>query len=168
MSLWDVFISVLRGTPGKNIGISVPLGTGYTKPEEPKMIFTQTRTQKSKDGIFGTLAVDIDPFKCVTLDNLALAIPPGTYDLTIMWSDHFQQLMPHLIVPGRVAIEVHWANFPVGPDPAHPQLEGCVALGTSAEFASDCIDQSKVAWIAFAKTISDQPNIKWKIVEDYG
>lgn len=30
MSLWDVFLSVLKGTPGKSIGISVPLGSGYT------------------------------------------------------------------------------------------------------------------------------------------
>lgn len=132
------------------------------------MIITETRTTKSSDGIFGNLSVDIDPFKCVTLENKAMAIPPGIYDLTFMWSDHFQQIMPHIIVPGRVAIEIHWANYPVGPDPTKPQLEGCVATGTEAEFSADCIDQSKVAWIGFVKTITDQPNIKYKIVEDYG
>lgn len=161
MSLWDVFISVLKGTPGRSIGVEIPLGTGYTKPPEDKMIVTVTRTSKSKDGIFGNLAVDIDPFKCVTLENLAMAITPGTYDLTFMWSEHFQQIMPHIIVPGRVAIEVHWANYPV-------QLEGCVATGTAVELEPDCIDQSKIAWVGFVKTISDQPAIKFKVVEDYG
>jgi hypothetical protein len=32
MNLWDVFISVLKGTPGKSIGVEIPLGTGYTNP----------------------------------------------------------------------------------------------------------------------------------------
>lgn len=125
------------------------------------MIVTITRTSKSKDGIFGNLGIDNDPFKCVTLENLAAAITPGTYDLTFMWSDHFQQIMPHVIVPGRVAIEVHWANYP-------SQLEGCLAVGMHAELAPDCIDQSKIAWVGFVRTISDQPAIKIKYVEDYG
>jgi hypothetical protein len=30
MSLWDVFLSALKGTPGKSIGVNIPLaGTGY-------------------------------------------------------------------------------------------------------------------------------------------
>ncbi len=161
MSLWGIFLSVIKATPGKSIGMSFPLAaTGYTK-RDFKMLVTVTRTSKSKDGIFGTLAVDADPFKCVTLENLAMAIIPGTYDLTFMWSDHFQQIMPHILVPGRVAIEVHWANYPL-------QLEGCVAVGTATELAPDCIDQSKFAWIGLVKTISDQSAIKFKIIEDYG
>ena len=133
------------------------------------MLITVTRTNKTKDGVFGNLAIDIDPFKCVTEENLADVIPAGTYDLLFMWSDHFQQIMPHVIVPAipsanlpkRIAIEVHWANYPI-------QLEGCLALGTEAELANDCIDQSKIAWIDFAKAITDQPSIKIKYVEDFG
>lgn len=125
------------------------------------MLITVTRTSKTVDGIFGNLSVDVDPFKCVTLEKMATAIPAGTYDLLFMWSEHFQQIMPHVIVPGRVAIEVHWANYPV-------QLDGCLALGTATELSADCIDQSKVAWIGFAKTITDQPAVKIKYVEDYG
>ena len=125
------------------------------------MIITVTRTHKSQDGIFGNLSVDVDPFKCVTLENLGLCIPTGTYDVLFMWSDHFQQIMPHVMVPNRTAIEIHWANFP-------NQLEGCLALGTQDDFAHDAIMQSKDMWIEFVKTISDQPSIKIKYVEDYG
>lgn len=32
MSLWDVFLSVLKGMPGKNIGMAIHLGTGYDNP----------------------------------------------------------------------------------------------------------------------------------------
>lgn len=131
------------------------------------MIITIMRTNKTKDGIFGNLFCDLDPFKCVTLENLALAIPAGIYQIDLMWSDHFQQIMPHILVPGRTAIEQHWANYPVGPDPEHPQLEGCQAFGTSAELAADCIDQSKVAWIAYIKVILNQPTLTLKVVDDY-
>lgn len=31
MSLWGVFLSVLKGTPGKSIGVQIPLGTGFSQ-----------------------------------------------------------------------------------------------------------------------------------------
>lgn len=132
------------------------------------MLIKVTRTHKSADGIFGTLQIDADPFKCVTLENLAQAIPVGIYDVFFMWSDHFHQIMPHIIVPAipsanlpkRIAIEVHWANYPV-------QLEGCIALGTEEDFKDDMVILSKNAWIEFAKTLTDQPSIKLKVIEDF-
>lgn len=144
---------------GWNVGWSWPLPTfGETN----KMLITVTRTNKTTDGIFGNLSLDMAPFKCFTEENLALCIPAGTYDVLFMWSKNFQQIMPHVLVPGRTAIEVHWANFP-------NQLEGCLALGTAAEVASDCIDQSKAAWISFVQiALTDEPVIKIKYVEDYG
>lgn len=140
--------------------------TGYEK--ESPMLITVTRTNKTPDGIFGNLQIDVDPFKCVTCENLADAIPVGIYDLLFMWSEHFQQLMPHVIVPAipaanlpkRVAIEVHWANYP-------NQLEGCIALGDKTNLEADSIDNSKVTWVHFVQAISDQPAIKLKVVEDY-
>jgi hypothetical protein len=78
-----------------------------------------------------------------------------------MWSDHFQQIMPHIIVPGRTAIELHWANRPT-------QLEGCIALGTSTELSKDCIWESKNAWVGFIKAVLNEPNLTLKVVEDYG
>lgn len=124
------------------------------------MIITTTRTNKTKDGIFGNLICDLDPFKCVVMEILSLAIPAGVYQIAWMWSDHFQQIMPHILVPGRTAIEQHWANYPT-------QLEGCQSLGTTVELSSDCIDQSKIAWIAYVKVILNQPSLTLRVVEDY-
>lgn len=124
------------------------------------MLITIIRTHKSDDGIFGNLSIDIDPYKCVTLENLALQIPAGTYDILYRWSEDFQQIMPHIVVPGRTAVMFHWANWP-------KQLLGCVALGTGEDFKSDMITESKKAWIKFAQAITDQPSIKLKVVEDY-
>lgn len=125
------------------------------------MLITVTRTNKITDGIFGTLAIDTDPFKCVTLENLSLEIPPGTYSIWYRWSHDFGQIMPHIIVPNRTAIMLHWANWP-------KQLLGCIALGTSDDFKDDMIIESKDAWINFVQAITDQPNLMLKIVEDYG
>lgn len=125
------------------------------------MLITLTRTNKSTDGIFGTLAIDTSPYKCVTEENLSLAIPKGAYQVLYMWSNNFEQIMPHIIVPDRTAIEIHWANWP-------KQLEGCVALGTEEDMADDMVTESKDAWIAFIKAITDQPALTFRIVEDYG
>lgn len=125
------------------------------------MITTLTRTQKSQDGIFGTLVIDTSSYRCVTEENLTLCIPAGTYQILFMFSEDFQQIMPHVIVPGRTAIEMHWANWP-------KQLKGCVALGTEEDFADDMVTESKNAWIGYVKAITDQPALTLKIVEDYG
>jgi len=124
------------------------------------MLITVTRTNKTVDGVFGNLAIDTNDYKCLTLENLLLLIPQGDYDILFMWSENFQQIMPHIIVPNRSAIEIHWANWP-------QQLEGCLALGTSVDFAKDMIQQSKAAWILFIKAITDQPALKIRYVDDY-
>ena len=141
------------------IGYAWTLPTFYTK-QGGGMIVTVTRTQKSADGIFGNMAIDIDPFKCVTLENLQLSIPAGTYPVWYRWSNDFQQIMPHIIVPGRTAVMLHWANWP-------KQLLGCIALGDEEDFKDDAIDESKDAWIKFAQAITDQPTLTLKIIEDY-
>lgn len=125
------------------------------------MLITVTRTNKTQDGIFGNLSADASSFKCLTEENLVLAIPPGIYDVLFMWSNNFQQIMPHVIVPNRTAIEIHWANWP-------KQLEGCLALGTQEELDQDMIEQSKIAWTAFVQQVlTDQPSVKIKYIEDY-
>lgn len=144
------------------------------------MLITVTRTKKSVNqqngnGAFGTLAIDSSPFKCVTLENADTLIPAGVvYDLLFMWSDHFQQMMPHVMVPGRIAIEIHWANWVKDPKDLHTPaddkilLDGCTSLGQQADFSSDAIWNSKAAWIQFCKSITDQPSLKIKYVEDFG
>lgn len=124
------------------------------------MLITVYRTNKTTDGIFGHLTTDRDPFRCMTLENLTTVIPAGVYDILFMWSEHFQQIMPHVMVPGRTSIEIHWANWP-------KQLDGCLALGMEKSFSQDMVTQSKDAWIGFVKAISDQPALKIKYVNDY-
>lgn len=133
------------------------------------MLITVTRKYKDDDGLYGLLAIDSDPFKCATLERLSKCIPVGVYDLLFMWSEHFQQIMPHIIVPAspaanlpeRIAIEVHWANYP-------NQLDGCLALGKDTDKNDDMVTESKSAFAGFAKAITDQPSIKIKFVEDFG
>ena len=125
------------------------------------MIATLTRTNKSNDGAFGNISLDVVPYKCITLENLGLIIPAGVYQGLYRWSPDFQQIMPHIIVPGRTAIMAHWANWP-------KQLLGCVALGTEEDFKDDMVTESKDAWIGFVQAITDQPVLTWKIIEDYG
>lgn len=124
------------------------------------MVITLIRKNRTNDGIFGMLSLDTDPFKCVTMEIASLCIPVGIYGMDFMWSDHFQQIMPHIIVPGRTAIEIHWANYP-------SQLEGCIALGTVFDSGNDQIIQSKVSWIGFIKSILNQPNLTLKVNEDF-
>lgn len=124
------------------------------------MVITVTRTNKTTDGIFGNLSLDTNSFKCVTMEILSLSIPAGIYGMNWMWSDHFQQIMPSIIVPGRTAIEIHWANSPI-------QLEGCIALGTVVELSKDWIMESKIAWVSFIKAILNEPVLTLKVVEDF-
>lgn len=130
------------------------------------MMITLSRTNKQQGkfgpGIFGTLRIDANPFKCVTMERDGVEIPPGVYSIKWIWSDHFGQFMPHIMdVPGREAIEQHWANFP-------NQLDGCQAMGTTEEMSNDCIDESKDAWKAYCAIIINESNVILKVEEDYG
>jgi hypothetical protein len=124
------------------------------------MLVIVTRTNKTQDGIFGNLIIDTNPFKCLTMERLSLAIPVGVFPIRWMRSIHFQQIMPFIVVPGRTACEQHWANWP-------NQLEGCQALGTSEELAKDMLVESKDAWNAYIDVILNEPNLMLKVIEDF-
>ena len=50
-------------------------------------------------------------------------IPCGTYKVKMLWSEHFQRNLPHIMdVPDRADILIHPANFVV-------DLKGCVGVG---------------------------------------
>ena len=134
------------------------------------MVITVWRTNKSNDSVFGNLAIDTGPFKCVTLENGDTLIPSGVvYDVLFMWSETFQQIMPHIIVPDRTSVEIHWANWVRDPkNPNHYLLDGCLSLGKTADFKANAVWNSKPAWIDFCKAITDQPSIKIRYVDDYG
>jgi Family of unknown function (DUF5675) len=106
------------------------------------MLIKVQRKEKTADGIFGVLTLDISAFTCVTMENLEKSIPEGTYEVNFTYSPHFNRTMPHLVVPDRdrlaggdAGIRIHWANFPA-------QLEGCIAVGRRVN--GDSIDQSLI------------------------
>lgn len=95
------------------------------------------RNKRTADGIFGELSLDWNPFTCFTVENLIKEIPIGDYDVVQQYSPHFNRLMPHIIVPDRTFIMIHWANYP-------SQLEGCIAVGDKEE--PDAVDDSIVTF----------------------
>ena len=91
------------------------------------------RLWKSDEAITGTFSVDGQQ-KYFSLELPELfegqpnvpfntCIPPGTYPVERLWSDHWNTMMPHVVnVPGRSEIEIHIANFP-------HDLLGCMGIG---------------------------------------
>jgi len=88
--------------------------------------------QQSLHSTIGKLYVNSSP-QCYTLEppllpdlasgNGFVCIPPGTYKLTIRWSNEHKKLLPHVEdVPGRTAIEIHIGNFP-------RDTKGCALVG---------------------------------------
>ncbi len=80
------------------------------------------------------------------------AIPAGKYQVQILWSDKFQQMMPHLMdVPGFDAIEIHWGN-------TDEDTDGCLLVGQTRTF--DFIGGSRAAFKSFAIRYCEAINAK--------
>jgi hypothetical protein len=88
-------------------------------------IFTDTATT-------GRLSIGMD-FECYTLEDVVrdikikgeTAIPYGTYEVIINWSNRFQRPMPLLLnVPGFEGIRIHAGNTAA-------DTEGCILVGQS-------------------------------------
>jgi Family of unknown function (DUF5675) len=95
------------------------------------------RDQETSDGIFGELAIDGEKV-CLTLENRALSIPAGQYDITIYDSPHAGHLVPLLQgVFGRSEIEIHCGNVP-------GDSKGCILLGSSR--IGDSLERSRDAF----------------------
>lgn len=136
--------------------------TGYKKE---LMKLRLTRTKKTKDGIFGTMFIDTNLFKCFTCENLAKAILPGVYNVKFDYSPRFNRTMPHLIVPDRDAmaggdagIRIHWGNNP-------SDYEGCIGVGNGQE--GDSIDNTVSTFNELYTIISSQLDLTIMIVENY-
>jgi hypothetical protein len=91
------------------------------------------RIWKTDTGITGTFSVDGEQkYFSIELPELfegeanvpnKTCILPGTYEVQRLWSNHWNQMMPHLVgTPGRSEVEIHVANFP------HDIL-GCIGIG---------------------------------------
>lgn len=87
------------------------------------MRLTLTRQRLTWLGIFGELRRDDGPRRCFTLEDPKLAIPIGTYELAITFSERFRRPMPLLLnVPGRSGIRIHAGN-------TDADTTGCILVG---------------------------------------
>ncbi len=65
------------------------------------------------------------------------AIPYGTYEVVIVYSEKFKRFVPRLLnVPGFQAIEMHEGN-------SSKDSEGCILIGISGERGKDWINLSR-------------------------
>ena len=88
--------------------------TGYT-------LITLRRLEITDHGIFGHL--EWDTFDCVTLERHDIAIPCGTYKVTLYDSPRWGFKVPLLHgVPNREMVEIHPLNW-------ENQSEGCIGVG---------------------------------------
>ena len=114
------------------------------------------RFQFSLNSTIGRLFVEND-YECFTLedtdrqvDGVPVAkwkqygktcIPRGTYEIKMLWSNHYKCLMPHIIgVEGFSEIMIHIGNGPL-------DTLGCLLVGRNAP-RPDFIIGSKVAYYA--------------------
>lgn len=108
------------------------------------------RGTSSDDGTPGRWTVQSDGWACDTLElpdrgnAIGLSrIDSGTYNLDLLWSDHFHRLLYHVMdVPGRAAIEVHPGNW--AGDVAKgkfSQVHGCALQGKGYAKISPHLDQ---------------------------
>jgi hypothetical protein len=87
-------------------------------------------------------------------------IPIGEYEARISYSPHFNKNLYHVLVPGRVAIEIHAANFcgdaSLG---LKCQLHGCIALGLNlGEFdGQKALVSSRAALDRFHAVMAGEP-----------
>lgn len=110
------------------------------------MIISHTRKWKGATSLIGWAQVN-GVGQCYLLENLALAIPLGTYRITLYDSPKHGPNTPLLNgVPGRTFIEIHPANW------AH-ELLGCLAPGK--EMGNDCVNDSVAAYEPLRKKIVD-------------
>ncbi len=95
-----------------------------------------SRTETTRDAIFGELAIDSIPF-CVTLENRDLCIPMGTYSIELTYSPHFGRVLPLVDgVPDRTAIRLHAGNVAA-------DSEGCILVASRRN--GDMVLDSRVA-----------------------
>lgn len=105
------------------------------------------RTNKQATYTQGELYVD-GKFECYTMEDVIrdngvkvdglTAIPTGTYELDITFSNRFQKLLPLLKnVPNFVGVRIHSGN-------TSKDTEGCILVGRTKS-STDYIGESKLA-----------------------
>lgn len=80
------------------------------------------------------------------------AIPVGRYKIIIDFSNHFQQLMMHVLdVPGFEGIRIHSGN-------TDKDTEGCILVGYNWDGDGDDIQNSRVALHALQMLVNSALN----------
>ena len=109
-----------------------------------------TRTTFTQFSVGGTLTIEGHTFYTLEppkRDEKPRAIPCGTYDVTIRWSEKHKRLVPHVEnVPGFEEIEIHIGNFP-------KDTLGCLLVGQAA--GTDQVVGSRLAFDALFRILSD-------------
>lgn len=110
------------------------------------MKLTLPRTDFDAESTIGTLYVD-GKFECYTLEDAVrdgpkvygkTAIPVGTYEVRITYSNHFKRDLPLLMdVPGFEGVRIHPGN-------TADDTEGCILVGRTK--AIDRINNSRDAF----------------------
>jgi hypothetical protein len=114
------------------------------------MMLTIRRTVLTPPSSIGELYVD-GVFECYTLEDTVqeegikingdTAIPAGTYQVIIDFSNRFQRLMPHILkVTGFEGVRIHSGNTAAN-------TEGCILLGQ--EKGANTVLFSRPAFNAF-------------------
>lgn len=92
--------------------------------------------------------MSLDEIKAIKVKK-ATAIPAGTYEVVISWSDRFQQYMPLLLnVPGFDGIRIHTGNKIADTD-------GCLLPGYTYSMVDKnyAVGDSKKAYVSLLKEI---------------
>ncbi len=135
------------------------LGDGGMKLLLPRHKYTERST-------IGDLIVQPEHWLAYTLEDRVrpigalkiygkTAIPEGTYQVIIDWSQRHQKQMPHIInVPGFEGIRFDIAN-------KAEEIEGCIAVGLTRMI--DWVGQSAIAWNRLFNLLSATLNSKEEV-----
>jgi hypothetical protein len=113
-----------------------------------------TRKVFTDESTSGELSVD-GAFECFTLEDTVraekikgeTAIPAGTYEIAVTFSNKFKKLLPLLLnVPNFEGVRIHPGNTP-------DDTEGCILVGQTE--AEDFIGSSKLAFAPLFGKIQD-------------
>lgn len=128
------------------------------------MKLTLFRRKTLATGTLGVLSID-GIFECFTLERptepsggpAPFCIPVGTYRIALIFSHHFQMIVPSLMdVPGRTDIEIHPANW-------ISDLLGCIAVGQNQ--SDGYVGMSRAAFSALMDKLKNQTDITIEISE---
>lgn len=141
-SLWDKLQNLFDG---KIFTVSWRFwGVPKVKPETPDVMLLEREWFSDKSTI-GTLSFD-GVHCCFTLEDTCrrkkehgtTAIPSGTYEVTLDYSERFKKIMPHVLnVPFFEGIRIHAGNTPEDTD-------GCILVGLRKD--KDAVYDSQKAY----------------------